>query len=91
MMALVLSMKEGHEIHVGGTKYLIERVISSEKFVVKRMSDGRDFEIDTRKWVEVAPHVSFIAGMGRKSKGSWAKLLIQAAPEYVIGDIQKGD
>lgn len=90
-MALIVTMKETHQVKVGATLYTVEEVVSPTVFFVRNESTSGLHRVDVDDWVEVEEDVFFIAGTQDKDYGSWVKLLIKAPPQFIISEIRKGD
>lgn len=89
-MALIVTMKAGHQVKVGDKLYTVAQVTGPESFAVVEESAQAVFFITSKEWVKVEPSVKFMAGIQNKEHGAWVKLLIQAPSEIAISEIKRG-
>ena len=83
-MALILTMREGFTVSIGGDRYEVQEVHTAFTFTVVREADGKRFHVNDSKWVWIDEGVSLKAGIPLKDNGSLVRLMIRAPQEVLI-------
>lgn len=86
-MALILTLREGHDFYVGDKRVVLLKRITS-MHVMLRTHDDRYIEIDERYAREIYPNVRIQTGIPRELLGSLTRLFITAPHIRILrGDL----
>jgi hypothetical protein len=79
-VSLALSFREQEDFFVGDIRFVIEAIHSDSSFRLRRVGDGRIFEINVSRAIEILPGV--FASAGHRSQTTLARIAIDA-PRHV--------
>lgn len=82
-MALVLTMRKGHDFFVEGQRVVVSSVRSALDFDVKN-PHGQVYSIDEFKWANVLPGVKLRAAIPRDQSGMLVRVSIDAPGKKIV-------
>lgn len=86
-MALVLTLREGHDFYVGHNRVVVQKPISAMEFPLL-LHDGSQVMVNGDGWTEIEKGVRVQAGIPRDLLGSIVRLIIDAPGVKILrGDL----
>lgn len=82
-MALILTLRKGHDFYVGGRRIVVGRIYSGVNFAVKNDED-KVFNVGEDEWTEVYPGVALQAAIPRDQFSPAVRVAIEAPEEKKI-------
>lgn len=82
-MALILTLRKGHDFYVDGRRVVVGKIFSATNFTV-RNDQGGVFNITDSTWTEVLPGVRVQAAIPRGQSMSIARVAIEAPGRKIL-------
>ena len=82
-MALILTLRKGHDFYVAGRRVVVSKIFSATNFTLKN-DEGKVFNVSDTRWEEVLPGVRIQAGIPRDQSTAFVRVSIEAPGKKVL-------